>query len=91
MAHYTVHITRRAAKELRKNVAHRDKGRVKEAITALAEDPRPQGCQKVRSAPAGTFRIRVGDYRVIYRVRDREEAVIVALVRRRSEDTYSRL
>ncbi|MFO7918682.1 MAG: type II toxin-antitoxin system RelE/ParE family toxin [Anaerolineae bacterium] len=91
MAHYTVYITRRAAKELSKNVAHQDNERVKEAISALAEDPRPRGCQKVRSAPAGTFRIRVGDYRVIYRVRDKEEALIVALVRRRSEDTYSRL
>jgi mRNA interferase RelE/StbE len=88
MADYTVYITRRASKELSKNVAHQDKDRVKEAITALGKDPRPHGCRKVRSAPTGTFRIRVGDYRVIYRVRDKEEAVVVALVRRRSEDTY---
>ena len=61
---------------------------MKEAIDAVSEDPRPHRCVKVKLAPKGTFRIRVGDYRVIYRVYDNEHVVIVAKVGRRSESTY---
>lgn len=87
---YTVRITNRAAKELKKDVAHQDKDRVKEAIDALSGDPRPPGCVKVKLVE-DTFRIRVGHYRVIYRVRDDANAIIVARIARRSEDTYKDL
>lgn len=88
---YTVRITKRAAKQLKKNVAHQDRDRVEDGISALSGDPRPHGCRKVHLAPEGTFRIRVGHYRVIYRVRDAKDTVIIALVKRRSEDTYKKL
>lgn len=87
---YTIRITNRAAKELKKGVAHQDKDRVKEAIDALSEDPRPPGCVKVKLVQ-DTFRIRVGPYRIIYRVRDEAQTVIVARITRRSETTYENL
>lgn len=87
---YAVRITNRAAKELKKSVAHQDKDRVKETIDALGEDPRPPGCVKVKGV-ADTFRVRIGPYRVVYRVRDDARAVIVARIARRSEDTYKNL
>ena len=44
--------------------------RVDRAILTLAEDPRPAGCRPVKDAPRGTYRVRVGTYRVIYTVLD---------------------
>lgn len=54
-------------------------------IDALAEDPRPAGCTPVRAVPKGTYRIRVGDYRVICVVLDEEQVIVVARVARRGE------
>jgi len=88
---YTVYITSRAVKELSKVVALQDKDRVKATILELGKDPRPYGCRKVQDVTPTLFRIRIGDYRVFYRVRDAEQAIVVATVRRRSEDTYRNL
>ena len=46
------------------------------AILALAENPRPPGCLKL-SGEESLWRIRVGDYRVVYQVQD---AVLLVLV-----------
>jgi mRNA-degrading endonuclease RelE of RelBE toxin-antitoxin system len=58
------------------------------AIDALAEDPRPAGCVPVRAAAQGTYRILVGDYRVICLILDGEQVVAVARVATRSATTY---
>ncbi len=42
--------------------------RIKEAILKLENDPRPQGCEKMSDKNA--YRIRVGDYRIIYTIKD---------------------
>jgi mRNA interferase RelE/StbE len=60
------------------------------AIDELAEFPRPAGRTPVRAAPKGTYRIRVGDYRVIYLILDAEQAIVVARVAGRSETSYRR-
>ena len=52
--------------------------RVDAAILALAEDPRPRGCRKM-AGHMDTWRIRVGDYRVVYEVHD--NVLIVYVVR----------
>jgi mRNA interferase RelE/StbE len=62
--------------------------RLDRAILALAEDPRPDGCESVKDAPRGTYRVRVGPYRVIYAVLDAEGVIVVARVRKRDESTY---
>jgi len=54
-------------------------------IKALAEDPRPRGCEKLEEA---IYRIRVGDIRVIYLIDERKRRVEVGGIRRRSETTY---
>lgn len=86
----------RIGKRVRKEMARlprQDQARILTAIKTLAEDPRPAGCRPVKGADKGTYRVRVGDYRVIYAVLDDEEeqVVIVARVARRSERTYRRL
>jgi mRNA interferase RelE/StbE len=83
---YRIEVERRARKELTR-LPQRDRVRIAGAIDALAEDPRPAGCTPVRAAPRGTYRIRVGDYRVIYAVLDEDQVIVVARVARRGERT----
>jgi len=58
--------------------------RVLEALTALRENPRPPGCLKLRGAE-DAYRIRVGDYRVLYSVDDGAQTIMVWRVRHRRE------
>lgn len=55
------------------------------ALRTLEEEPRPVGCKKLASVGAGLYRIRVGDHRVIYEIRDRELVVLVVRVGHRRE------
>ena len=52
-------------------------------LTALGDDPRPPGSQKLVGLEA--YRVRVGDHRVIYEIDDPARAVIVVRVRHRRE------
>jgi mRNA interferase RelE/StbE len=48
-------------------------------VRALATDPRPQGCKKLKDVSSGTdsvWRVRSGDYRILYVVRSAEVIVI---------------
>jgi mRNA interferase RelE/StbE len=70
----------------RKSLLNLDKPirrRVQRAIDDLAGCPRPQGVTALVGAP-GMLRIRVGDYRVIYTVRDHELLVLVIDIDHRS-------
>ena len=84
---YRIEIERRARKTLGR-LPQQDRNRVVAAIDALAEDPRPAGCVPVRAAPRGTYRMRVGGFRIVYLVLDDEQMIILARVVRRSETTY---
>ncbi len=84
---YEVAIRRRAEKDiadLPASVARR----VAEAIAALKSDPRPPGTRKLE-ADAG-YRIRVGDYRIVYEIDDDVRRVIIVRVRHR-RDVYRTL
>lgn len=52
--------------------------RIKEKVDALADEPRPPGCTKL-AGPDDFWRIRVGDYRVVYAIHD--DVLIVLVVR----------
>lgn len=83
MAEYTVVFARSARRELERleaGVARRIISRVE----ALAKDPRPHGCVKLQGA-ADLWRIRVGDYRVIYSLDDDARLVDIRVVRHRSD------
>jgi mRNA interferase RelE/StbE len=83
-------IDRQPRKEMRRLPSDLRK-RIDWAILALAEDPRPVGCKPVKDAPQGTYRVRVGDYRVVYTVLDSDKVIVVARVRKRDESTYREL
>lgn len=53
-------------------------------IDALAEDPRPPGVKKLKDAE-NQYRIRVGDYRIVYQIQDAILLVILLRIGHRSE------
>lgn len=57
------------------------------AIDDLAEEPRPPGCVKLKGTIEYLWRIRVGDYRVIYAIADKIEVIDIRRVRHR-KDVY---
>jgi mRNA interferase RelE/StbE len=60
--------------------------RIRQKIRELANDPRPAGCKKLRGF-RNLWRIRVGDYRVVYTVNDNNKTVdVTRIVHRR--DAY---
>jgi len=81
---YTISIVRRAQRELADLPAGAYE-RVRDAMRALAQEPRPPGCLKLTGREG--WRIRVGDYRVIYEIDDRQQAVTVLHVGHR-QDVY---
>ena len=67
MARFEVRIKRSVAKELLR-LPKADNHRIMDRIQALAEDPSPHGCEKL--AGQESYRIRQGDYRVVYTIDD---------------------
>ena len=74
-----------AMRELKK-LAPKVRQEVSEVISALAADPRPDGVRKL-SGSRDSCRIRVGDYRVLYRIADKELLVLVVKAGHR-KDVY---
>lgn len=74
---YRIEITRRAVKELRA-LGTAVRQRIHRAVSALGDDPRPPGCLEL-SGSEHTWRIRVGDYRVLYEIHD--DRLVIVLVR----------
>ena len=60
--------------------------RIVEAVGRLAKNPFPQGCRKLK-ASGQSYRIRVGDYRVVYDVAEERRAIQIIRVRHR-KDAY---
>jgi mRNA interferase RelE/StbE len=82
-APYTVSIKRSAQKEVRALDAGM-RLRVIPAIRQLEVEPRPAGCRKLVGSEH-RWRLRVGDFRIIYTVDDAARAVEVVAVRHRSK------
>ena len=67
-ASYEVRISRRALHALQR-LQRKDQQRINAAITLLASDPRPPKC-KALSGEQSVYRVRVGDFRILYEVFD---------------------
>jgi mRNA interferase RelE/StbE len=80
---HQVLLERAAERDLRRlsNEVHE---RVIAAIRALAHDPRPAGCRKLTGSK-NDWRIRVGDWRVVYQIADAARIVRVNRVRHRGD------
>jgi len=79
---YRIEVRRRAQRALDK-LPGSDFQAVIEAVKCLAETPRPRGIEKVKTS--GLWRIRQGDYRIVYAINDKESLVTVVRVGHRRE------
>ena len=83
MSQYAITFARSARKEL-EALSRPIVARVLNRIEALGRDPRPAGCRKL-VGQGNLWRIRVGDYRVIYEIDDSRQTVDVSAIRHRSD------
>ena len=83
MASYRVEVSATAERQIRR-LARKDQIRVLRAVAALASEPRPRGCRKLRGY-TDVYRIRVGTFRVLYSVEDERVVVIVLKVGQRKD------
>ena len=79
---YKVSIKRDAEKDL-SDLSKNDLRKMTQKIQHLAKNPRPQGCEKLKGEEG--YRIRQGDYRVVYLVDDQEKQVRIIRVGHRRE------
>ena len=83
MGEYTIRFTRSARKELEALDASVVQ-RIFPKIELLATEPRPSGCRKLQGEE-NLWRIRAGDYRVIYTLYDKDRVIDIIAIRHRSE------
>ena len=80
---YAVSYKPSAAKAFRA-IHPQDRTRLRDAIEALALDPRPRGSVQLAGGD-GEWRVRVGDYRIVYDIEDDELVILVLRVGHRRE------
>lgn len=82
MSSYTIILAFKAQKQLDKFSDHIATP-ILEAIANLAEDPRPSGCKKLKGRDG--YRIRTGNYRIIYEIFDTDLVIDVVAVGHRKD------
>ena len=85
MADYSIVFARSARRELER-LNDPLSSRILKRIESLASSPRPSGCRKLEG-PENLWRVRVGDYRIIYAVDDLTRMVDITCIRHR-RDAY---
>lgn len=82
MGKYRISIRKSAAKEL-EAIPKKDLRRIVKRIGALGEEPRPSGSQKLSGG--GAYRLRQGDYRIVYSIDDEEGLIDIVKIGHRRE------
>lgn len=84
---YQLKLTSGAQRQLDKVPAD-DLELIAVALKRLGDNPSPSGVKKLKGS---IYRIRVGDWRIIYVILDKGNVVLVGKIARRSEETYDRV
>jgi len=84
---YALKLHRDVEKQLRR-VPKKQQERLVDTMRSFRSEPRPHGCEHLQDV---LYRVRVGEYRIIYAVFDDKVVVVVCKVERRSEKTYKNL
>jgi mRNA interferase RelE/StbE len=79
----------RDLERLKQRIRRNEFDHLRTAVRGLANEPRPHGVRKIKGAERA-YRIRVGNYRVVYEAYDDDRLVLILQVVRRSETTYRR-
>ena len=85
---YRVDAARSRIRKQLKRIPKSDLQRIAKAVMALADDPYPPGALQLER---DVYRIRVGNYRIIYKVFEDEKLVLIGRVVRRNKATYKGL
>ena len=85
MNNYRIQFKTSAAKEFKK-LAPSVKQRVGESLDKLQQDPRPSGVVKLQGEDQ-LYRVRVGDYRIVYTIDDHDKIIKITRIRHR-QDVY---
>jgi mRNA interferase RelE/StbE len=80
---YQVEFTATAQKDML-SLRYEIQERLELSIENLEIQPRPSGCKKLKGRN-NTWRIRIGDYRILYGINDRLKVVIIYRIRHRKE------
>jgi len=81
---YTIKLLKRAERDL-SQFPKKDLDRISEKITALADQPRPPQAKPLKGELKGHFRIRIGNYRVVYQVDTKASMIAVVRIGHRRE------
>jgi len=84
VAQYSVEIRTSAIKELEAVFPKRERQRLARRISALTDEPRPRGCQKL-SGSDERYRVRQGRFRIVYSVDDEKRCIDVVRIGHRRE------
>ena len=84
MGRYSIELVRSIRKDLRR-IARKEVPKILKAIQSLADDPRPASSKKLTNEEL--YRIRIGNYRLLYEINDERLIVLVVKVGHR-RDVY---
>lgn len=76
---YEVRFTKGAEKDL-SAIPPKDQRSILRTASALSSTPRPRGCEKMKGQLAGYYRVRVGNFRIVYVIDDASRIVTVTKV-----------
>jgi len=83
--HYRIEFNKHCLKDLKK-IPPPFRKNIENKITALSHEPRPEGCKKLQgSEKTLLYRIRCGEYRVVYTIHDKMLVVLVIQIGHRGE------
>ena len=85
---YTIKVASRAVEKQLAAVPEGVREHVVTRIRSLAEQPRPKG---IKTLAREVYRLRVGRYRVIYKILEKEGVILIGKVALRTERTYKGL
>ena len=88
---YRIEVSPAAERDLKKlinKIQNQDFYRLRDVIRSLRNNPRPYGLKKIKGTER-VYRIRVRNYRIIYKVYDKKNLILLLKVVRRDENTYS--
>jgi mRNA interferase RelE/StbE len=83
---YKIFLKKSAVKDLKKLPSKAVK-EISISIDKLANQPRPQGCKKLKDSDENLWRIRVGNYRIVYTIKDKIRIIEVRRIGHR-KDSY---
>jgi mRNA interferase RelE/StbE len=81
---FSIEITRSALKDLKK-IDKTQQRKIRQKIDELSLNPTPHGCKQLKGSAFNLFRIRIGDYRVIYSVENQKLLVLIIKIGHRKD------